>query len=227
MTAARPQAVVVGATGNLGTAVVAELTDRGYALDPTWMGADHPDVCAPDAFTGLPGRIDVAVYLAGVNVVGDAETLDYADWQRVLDVNLNGAFRFAQAAFPAMRRAGRSALVVISSIMVTHPYPQRVAYTAAKAALEGMARALGVEWGRHGISVNAIRLGHLAGLMRSTRTNPRLLEEVRRHTPLDCLIDPAEVARFIGWLADMRGRGMSGSVVDFDPAYTINRWPVD
>ncbi|MDE3019943.1 MAG: SDR family oxidoreductase, partial [Nitrospirota bacterium] len=89
-----------------------------------------------------------------------------------------------------------------------------------------LTRALAIEWGPYGIATHCLRLGHLAGLMKSTAANPQLLDEVKRHTPLAKLIEPEEVARYVCWLADGGCHSVSGSVADFDPGYTINRWPL-
>jgi NAD(P)-dependent dehydrogenase (short-subunit alcohol dehydrogenase family) len=223
---AQKTAVVIGATGNLGSAVCEALSAAGYWIDPTWTRPDHPDVTQPTAYDNLPEKIDVAIYLAGVNRVAAAESLSEADWDRVFNVNLKGLFLFAQKAFPALKAAGHSSLIAISSIMATHPYPNRLAYAASKAGLEGLIRALAVEWGEHGIATHALRLGHLSGLMKSTVTNPELLNAVRRHTPSGSLVEPTEVAKYISWLANGGCASISGSIIDFDPAYTLNRWPL-
>lgn len=218
-------AVVVGAGGNLGTAVCSFLSEIGYEIDSTFVGANRPDVRSPDAFSKLPSRIDAAIYLAGINVTEPCSQLSDEKWDQVLDVNLKGAFRFAKAAYQGLKSTGGT-FVTISSIMATHPYPNRIAYASAKAGLEGLTRTLAVEWGNDGISTHCIRLGHLEGLMKTTPSNPLLLEKAREHSPLKRLIAPNEVARYIGWLVDGGSKAVSGSVIDFDPAYTINRWPL-
>jgi 3-oxoacyl-[acyl-carrier protein] reductase len=220
------RAVVIGATANIGKAVCKALSDAGYLLDPAWLDANHPDATKAESYSKLPKKIDVAVYLAGVNRVVKAEELTEQVWDEVINVNLRGAFLFAKAAFPALKGAGRSCLVTVSSIMVTHPYPERLPYATAKAGLEGMMRALAVEWGQYGIATHALRLGHISGLMKTTVTNPKMLDAVRQHTPLHKLIMPEEVASYIVWLAQGGCHSVSGSVIDFDPAYTINRWPL-
>lgn len=219
-------AVVVGATGNIGQAVCEALRHAGFTLDSQWLGADRPDATRMESYARLPKRIDVAIYLAGINKVAKAEELGEADWDSVMNVNLRGAFLFAKAAFPALKMAGQSCLVAISSIMATHPYPGRLPYATAKAGLEGMMRALAVEWGQYGIATHAIRLGHITGLMKTTVANPKLLDAVKQHTPSGKLISPDEVASYIVWLAQGGCQSVSGNAIDFDPAYTINRWPL-
>ncbi|MES2503659.1 MAG: SDR family oxidoreductase [Myxococcota bacterium] len=219
-------AVVVGATGNIGKAVCQILREAGYAIDPTWLGAERPDATQKESYLNLPPKIDFALYLAGINHISKAEILSDEDWDKVHDVNLKGAFLFAKAAFPSLKQAPSSSFVTISSIMVTHPYPNRLAYATAKAGLEAMTRVLAVEWGSYNISTHCLRLGHMNSLMKSTSANPALLAAARQLTPTKQLIEPSSVAKYILWLAEGGCKSISGSVLDFDPAYTINRWPL-
>jgi NAD(P)-dependent dehydrogenase (short-subunit alcohol dehydrogenase family) len=219
-------AVVIGATGLLGAAICEELKSRGYELDNHWLSTSRPDVRDPNAFAALPRRIDLAVYLAGINIVQPADEITLEEWDRVMDINLKGAFRFAQAALPGLKSAGAAHFVSISSIMATHPYPNRVAYATSKAALEGMTRALAIEWGQYGICVNALRLGHLNGLMKTTKPNPALLHAVREKAANGMLIEPKAVAKYVGWLVEDSASAVSGCIADFDPAYVLNRWPL-
>ncbi len=220
-------AVVVGATGNLGRSVCSALRSRGFRIHETWLRHDHPDVRDPSAFDDLPDRIHAAIYVAGINRVAKAEDVTEAIWDEVLDINLKAAFRFAQAAFPGMKAAGEASFITISSIMVTHPYPGRVPYAIAKAGLEALTKCLAVEWGRFGIAAHCIRLGHLEGLMRTTRTDPTLLDSVKKISALGNLIRPDRVADFIAYIASECHGIMSGETIDVDPAYTINRWPLN
>lgn len=219
-------AVIIGGTGLLGSAICKELAQRGYHLDEKWLSDSRPDVREPDAFKQLPAKIDLALYLAGINVVEPAETLSLEDWDRVMDINVRAAFRFAQAALPGMRAAKAAHFLSISSIMATHPYKDRVAYATSKAALEGMTRSLAVEWGKYGICVNALRLGHLNGLMKTTKANPALLDAVKAKAATGKLIEPSAVATYIGWMVDDSAQAVSGCIADFDPGYVINRWPL-
>ena len=219
-------AVVISATGNLGRAVVKVLKENGYDFDPVWLKEDHPDATLAESYKNLPEKIDLAIYLPGLNVVKSTEELKEEEWDNVINVNLKGAFLFAKAAFKAMKKSGEATFVVISSIMVTHPYPKRLAYASSKAGLEGLVRELAVEWGEYGISTQAIRLGHLSGLMKSTPVDPRLLDSVKVKTPSHRLIEHIDVAKYILWLSEGGAKSVSGGVIDFDPAYTINRWPL-
>jgi 3-oxoacyl-[acyl-carrier protein] reductase len=227
MSGSRKTAVIVGATGNLGSAIGEVLKSRGYDLDPIWLSAERPDATKAASYAKLPAKIHAAIYVAGINIVAPVETLTEEQWDKVMDVNLKGAFLFAKGALPGLKAAAPSTFVTISSIMVSHPYPNRAAYASAKAGIEGLTKVLAVEWGQYGIASHSIRLGHLEGLMKSTPPNPKLLSAVKERTPLKKLIQPKQVADYVGWLVDGGSSAVSGSVLTFDPAYTINRWPLE
>ncbi|PIS11726.1 MAG: hypothetical protein COT73_02410, partial [Bdellovibrio sp. CG10_big_fil_rev_8_21_14_0_10_47_8] len=200
---------------------------EGFRVDPTWSSSARPDATKRESYKNLPAKIDAAIYLAGINAVSEAENITDEIWDKVFDVNLKGALYFAQAAFPALKAAKPSCFISISSIMVTHPYPNRIPYAASKAGLESLTRCLAVEWGKHGISSHTLRLGHISGLMKSTVTNPKLLDAVKKRIPAGELIQTDQVASYIAWLAKGGAKSVNGTVIDFDPAYTINRWPLD
>jgi len=222
----KKNAVVVGATGNIGKAVVKRLSQEGYSIDKTWLASNHPDVRSESSYNALPKKIHLAVYLAGITHSDATEELTEEKWDEVMDINLKGAFLFAKAAFPAMKAAGQSAFIAMSSINATHPYPRRVAYAASKAGIEGMIRELAIEWGMHGIATHGIRLGHLSAVMNSSIMNSKALAAVKEKTPSGKLIPPEAVASYIAWLAEGNSQYVSGSIIDFDPAYVINRNPL-
>jgi 3-oxoacyl-[acyl-carrier protein] reductase len=217
-------AVVIGANGNVGTAVVKALVKDGYEVDPVWTGRNRPDVRLASSYENLPPKIDLAVYVAGITHNDKTEELAEDKWDEVIDTNLKGAFLFAKAAFNAMKEAGQSAFIAMSSINATHPYPNRIAYSASKAGIEGLVRELAVEWGKHGIAAHAIRLGHLSEVMRSSVLNNEVLEGIKSKTPSGKLIPAWAVADYISWLGKGNAQYVSGSVVNFDAAYTINRF---
>jgi len=218
-------AVVVGAGGNIGTALQQHLSMSGYLLDKKWLTSHRPDVRELSAFDSFPDVVDLAVYVAGINNVKPVSELTVDEWNEVLDVNLGAAFRFAKHLEPALRRSEAPHLVFLSSIMVTHPYPNRSAYAASKGGLEAFSRSLAVEWGEF-CTTYALRLGHVSGLMKSTRANPNLLEEVRERTPSGMLLDPKLVASFIVSAHSSGHRQLNAAIIDMDHGYTVNRWPL-
>jgi len=224
-TSVQKNAVVIGATGNLGKAIVEALEKAGYTVDPTWTHADHPDATLASSYTKLPSRIDMAVYAAGINLVKPIQEITEKEWDDVINVNLRGAFLFAQAAFAGLK-AAQGTFVTISSMNARYPYPNRSAYTTSKAAIEGLTRQLAVEWGPSRISTHSIRLGPLNKLMKTTKANPLMLEATKKRILQNELIPPEAVGEYIVTLGDGRAKWISGSVVDFEGGFTLNAYPL-
>lgn len=216
-------AVLVGATGNIGKALQNSLANE-FALDQTWLGEKRPRISNPDAFHELPKTIHLAIYAAGVNKIQTLEETTDRDWDEVIDINFSGAFRFARAAAQRFPKDGSGILVFISSIMSTHPYPNRLAYSSSKGAVESLTKALAVEAAGE-FSTFAIRLGHINALMSTTKTSPKLLDEVKRLSIDQKLSEPSEVANFITSLLPFAGL-INGTTIEADRGYTINRWPL-
>lgn len=216
-------AVLVGATGNIGKALQDSLAHE-FELDQTWLGQKRPRISNPDAFNELPKTVHLAIYAAGINKVQTLKETTDRDWEEVIDVNLSGAFRFARAVAQKFPKDGSGVLVFISSIMSTHPYPNRLAYSSSKGAIESLTKALAVEADGK-FSTFAIRLGHINALMSTTKTNPKLLDEVKRLSIDKSLSEPSEVADFITSLLPFAGL-INGTTIEADRGYTSNRWPL-
>lgn len=218
-------AVVIGATGNLGLAIVDALQKSGYEVDKTWRDKNHPDATLASSYESLPKKIDIAIYAAGINVVKPIHELTEEEWDGVMNVNIRGAFLFARAAFSGLQ-AAKGVFITISSMNAIIPYPNRAPYATSKAALEGLTRELAVEWGKDGISTCAIRLGPLTKLMNTTKVDPSMLEATKKRLPQHELIPPEAVADYIVKLGTGGAKWMTGSAIDFDAGFTLNAYPL-
>ena len=166
---------------------------------------------------------------AGAAIRKPAVELPLADWDKVVAVNMTGAFLCARAAARHMIAAGKGgAIVNVASIMGLSGgglYPN-ISYQTTKGAIVNMTRALAVEWAPHGIRVNAVaptyvRTQFIAPIL----AQPELVAKIEAMTPLGRLAEPEEVAAAILFLAspaavdDHRphaagGRRLSGAVTD-------------
>ncbi|WP_410622758.1 mycofactocin-coupled SDR family oxidoreductase [Amycolatopsis sp. cmx-8-4] len=169
------------------------------------------------------GGLDVAIAAAGV-IAGGVPLWEVPEAREkaVLEVNLNGVVHLARAAVPALLRrpeprAGR--FLAVASAAATRGLPMLAAYCAAKAGVAGLIRALGAELGRTGVTANAVSPG-------STDT-PILAESARLYDlpeaaafadqqPAGRLLDPAEVAAVLAFLAGPDSGAMTGAVVPVD-----------
>ncbi|MFG1425255.1 SDR family oxidoreductase [Roseixanthobacter glucoisosaccharinicivorans] len=184
--------------------------------------ADYAAVAAAVAIaTAALGPIDVLVNNAGISPKSgadkrrvDAFAMDPAEWRRVIDVNLTGAFNCTRVVLPGMRDLGRGRIVNVSSV-AGRTYCDIVAvhYAASKAALIGFTKHLAGELGPLGITVNALAPGRIdTPLMRGTA--PEANEAARMATPLRRLGSPEDVADTCLFLTSEQARFVTGQVVD-------------
>jgi NAD(P)-dependent dehydrogenase (short-subunit alcohol dehydrogenase family) len=114
-------------------------------------------------------------------------------------------------------------IIMISSMASHYGIPGVVAYTASKAAVEGMTRALAVEWSPHGVRVNCIAPGFIATPMsaRALESDPARKVRVLARTPMGMLGEPADVAHAALFLASSQARYITGAVLPVDGGNSI------
>src|ERR1700730_4886648 len=171
----------------MGGAVAERLRSDGFRvavidLSPTDDGhvghiADVTDRAQVDAAVAAIreelGPILVLVNAAGVEGFKKFISMTFADWSRVIDVNLNGVFHTIQAVLPDMVEAGWGRIVNISSSSTHSGQPFMAHYVAAKSAVNGLTKSLALEYGPSGITVNAVPPGFV--------DTPMLRSAERRH----------------------------------------------
>ena len=169
------------------------------------------------------GGLDAAIAVAGVIAGGvPAWELPLAQQQAVLDVDLGGVLSLARAAIPALLRrpvprSGR--FLAVASAAATRGLPMLAAYCAAKAGVTGLIRALAAELADSGVTANAVSPGSTATpiLDQSARLY-RLpgAQAFASQQPAGRLLDPAEIAAVLAFLASPASSGMTGAIVPVD-----------
>jgi 3-oxoacyl-[acyl-carrier protein] reductase len=206
------RAAALDALGTRAAGFVADLTDRGRTREMV------------DAVQQAFGRIDVLVNNAGmVNIGMDEEPVarfvDITDdgWDLDIALNLTTAYNVTRAVVPGMVDRGWGRIVMVSSVtgpIVTNP--GSAGYSAGKAGMDGLMRAIAIEVGRSGVTVNSVAPGWIA-------TGSQLPEEAvaGEHTPVGRSGTPHEVAEVIAFLASERASYVTGTSIVVDGGNTI------
>jgi len=172
-----------------------------------------------EAVTGEFGRVDVLVNNAGVSHIAPAEETTLANWQRVLEVNLTGAFLTCQLFGKAMLEQGSGSIINVSSVAGLLGIADRAAYNASKHGLIGLTRTLAAEWGGRGVRVNAVCPGWVKTAMDEEDQAGRGYtdEDVEGRTPMGRFATPEDVARAVAFLADPEWSGyVNGHTLSVD-----------
>ena len=146
------------------------------------------------------GPIDILVNNAGITRDGSFLKMSEAMWREVIDVNLTSVFHLCKAVFPGMRERKFGRIVNISSINGQKGQFGQVNYSAAKAAMIGMTKALAQEGARFGITVNAVAPGYIATDMVAAMSE-EVLAKIAAGIPLGRLGTAHDVARGVAFLA--------------------------
>jgi 3-oxoacyl-[acyl-carrier protein] reductase len=211
-----------------------ELEGTRAAVDAVAAGAcrtavvDVRDASAVAAFVARvdasSGRIDALVNTAGGvagQIMRPVEEVSDADWREIFAVNLDGAFHFTRAAAPLMKRAGRGAIVNISSgAGRSYSLTGIQAYASAKAGLIGFTRQTARELGRHGIRVNSVAPGFIRSNPATERQwdamgadgQARLVESIALHR----LGTPEEIARAVVFFVSDDAAYITGQTISVD-----------
>lgn len=182
-------ALVTGASGGIGSAIAKALAERGARLAVSGsnsaklvafrdeLGGDHValacdlgdgaavDALVPAAVDALGGRLDILVNNAGVTRDNLAMRMKDEEWDTVIRVNLEAAFRLMRAAARPMMKARYGRIVSITSVVGATGNPGQANYAASKAGLVGMSKALAQELASRGITVNCVAPGFIRSAM--------------------------------------------------------------
>jgi NAD(P)-dependent dehydrogenase (short-subunit alcohol dehydrogenase family) len=206
-------------------ASVADLEARGYEASGAVVDvADSAGVrSAMGSVAEKHGAFDALVNCAGVACHGDSLELDDEEWERVIGINLTGAFWCAREAGRQMIGLQKpGSIVTIGSISgeVANVPQHQTAYNASKAGVHLMTKCLAVEWAKKGIRVNAIAPGYVeTELTRGGLENPVWAARWADLTPLGRVGQPSEIASLAAFLSSDAASYMTGSVVVVDGGY--------
>ena len=204
-------------------ALVEAAGGRATALPLDVLHLPSIETCVRDA-AAVAGRLDLLVNNAGTAIRKRVFDVTEEDWDRVLNVNLKGAFFVAQAVGRVMRdqtpRGG--AIVNVASIMGLAGYWDRAAYCASKAGMINVTRVMAIEWAEHGIRVNAVCPTFVdTPLTRPIfAADPAFSDDVMNRTPMHRLATPEEVAAATLYLLSPAAAMTTGHALPVDGGWT-------
>jgi len=246
--------LVSGASRGIGLAIAAGFVERGSqviitgreqaTLDAAVVelgGGAYPatsmvcDVADPAAIRETVaatlesyGRIDTLINCAGVNRRKPAFEVSDEDYDFVVDINLKGAFIFSREVARHMVEHGGGSQINIASLNTDRPLKNVSPYAMSKAGMGAMTRALAMEWGPHGVRVNALAPGFIL-----TDLTQKLWSDERMHawgvanTPQRRLGVPADMTGTAVFLASQASAFMTGQILYVDGGFTAGfEWPI-
>jgi len=201
----------------------------GFEAVPGDVTEEATIATAVSALVRRHGRLDVVVANAGiVPPWRDTQDLDFAEWDRVMAINVRGVAATIKHAAPAMKATG-GAIVAMASINAFAAHPRQMLYTASKHAVLGVVRAAARDLGRFGIRVNGVAPGPIAteALLDRIRTRasnggrsePDALATLAADTALGRLASADEVARAVLFLASEMAGGITGELLPVDAGF--------
>jgi 3-hydroxybutyrate dehydrogenase len=239
-------AIVTGAASGIGRAVAERLEDAGMdvlAVDlrPDESGPGVPyeaDLTQPEANANAVaaalerfGRLDVVVPNAGIQHVAPVDEFPVDRWNTIVSLLLTSPFLLAHHAWPALRDSGAGRFIVIASVHGLVASPYKAAYVSAKHGVLGLVKTLALEGADDGITAVAV----CPGYVRTPLVEGQIADQARAHKlsedqvleqvilaphAVKELIEPAEVAEVVAFLASPAGRAFTGVPVTMDQGWS-------
>ncbi len=182
------------------------------------------DLADPDQVVGLAAKVlddnghcDVLVNNAVFMILRRLEDLDLETWRRFAAVNIEAPLMLCSKLLPTMAANGGGRVInIISNTVFAPPGPGMAAYITTKGALLGMTRALAVEWGGRGITVNAVAPGLTPTPGSTADISQAAFDAVRAEQALDRTLAPADIAGAVGYLASDAAAAVTGQTIRVD-----------
>jgi len=235
-------ALITGAAGGVGAAAARELVNSGWRLVLTDLHSEHlaevaqdfedgvavsmrlditdPSSCDAAAACALEnfGRLDALVNSAGISQPANSFTQPAADWAKMIEVQLSGAYFIAQSCGRVMAENNGGSIVFIGSTNAEAAFPRRAAYCSAKAGVAMLTKVLAIEWAEQNIRVNSIGPAYVETPMtlRNIDSGNISREAVEKRIPLGRLAKPEDVSNAVSFLLSERSSFITGQTLYVD-----------
>lgn len=233
------RAIIAGATGGIGSALVRRLTQSGWQVaalgrreealaelknDVSGITTHLADATDASALTNAIkeatetlGGVDAYVHCVGSVFLKPAHLTKDEEWHEVLNLNLHSAFYGVRAVLSEMQRARHGAIALCSSVAARTGLVNHEAIAAAKGGVEGLVRAAAASYAPRGIRINAVA----PGLVETGATKALLASEPARKVsegmhPLGRVGQPDEVASLLAWLVSTEADWVTGQIIGMD-----------
>ena len=229
-------ALVTGASGGLGSAIANALAVQGARLAVSGsnvdklerfrsgLGGDHValpcnlsdgaavDALVPQAVEALGGKLDILVNNAGITRDNLAMRMKDEEWDEVLRVNLEAAFRLMRAAAKPMMRARFGRIISVTSVVAVTGNPGQANYVAAKAGLIGLSKAMAQELATRGVTVNTIAPGFMTSAM-TEALNDQQREGILSRIPMGAMGSGEDIGAAAVYLASREAGYITGQTL--------------
>ncbi len=238
----KPAVIVTGAARGIGRAAAELLAEKGWqvlAVDRdeealAWAGEaggiaafgaditrEEDNLAMVAAAEAQFGGVDAVILNAAIPMAGNIESIDWAHFEKVIQVNLMGTALGIRAALPALRRRGGGALLVTASAHGLAGEVDNSAYVASKHAVVGLVKSVARDVGWEGIRINAIcpgltRQTGMTGFLESAEVPPAALQQLLRGIPLQRAAEPMEMARVMEFLVSPAASYITGVALPVD-----------
>ena len=234
--------LITGGSRGIGRAMVRLFSERGYSVAFTYKNSEREaeelslatgalaikadSACEDEVISAVKlaeerlGEIEILINNAAVSSFSLFTDLSLAEWKRTFDVAVTGAFLYSREILPSMIRNKHGRIINVSSMWGIVGSSCEVHYSAAKAAVIGMTKALAKEVGPSGITVNCIAPGVIDTDMNKALTEADM-NALKEETPLLRIGTPEEVAESAFFLASDRAAFITGAVLNVNGGYIV------
>lgn len=168
------------------------------------------------------GSLDILINNAGIQTSAPSHQLTTSDFDRVIQVNLRGAYLCARETIKHLREHDKEGVIInVSSVHEIIPRPQYVSYAMSKGAMENMTKTLALEYAPYGIRVNAIAPGATATPINSWTDDEEKRKEIEKHIPLGRVGTSEEMAEITAFLASDAAAYITGQTIFVDGGLTL------